>query len=82
MNMNFRYPNITGGSDKEQLEQIKRYLRQLVDQLNYAFSVIRTEEDTTEKVLLTEEEMAQILQELPSENEVTQSIRRYTNEQQ
>lgn len=82
MSMNFRYPNITGGSDKEQLEQIKRYLRQLVDQLNYAFSVIRTEEDTTEKVLLTEEEMAQILQELPSENEVTQSIRRYTNEQQ
>lgn len=81
MNMNFRYPNITGASDKEQLEQMKRYLRQLVDQLNYAFSVIRTEEDTTGKVLLTEEEMAQILQELPSENEVTQSIRRYTNEQ-
>lgn len=80
--MNFRYPNITGASDKEQLEQMKRYLRQLVDQLNYAFSVICTEEDTTEKVLLTEEEMAQILQELPSENEVTQSIRRYTNEQQ
>ena len=80
--INFRYPTITGASDKEQLEQMKRYLRQLVDQLNYAFSVIRTEEDTTEKVLLTEEEMAQILQELPSENEVTQSIRRYTNEQQ
>lgn len=82
MSVNFRYPNITGGSDKEQLEQMKRYLRQLVDQLNYAFSLIRTEENTTEKVLLTEEEMAQILQELPSENEVTQSIRRYTNEQQ
>ena len=80
--MDFRYPNITGKSEREQLEQMKRFLRQLVDQLNYAFSVIRTEEDTTEKVLLTEEEMAQILQELPSENEVTQSIRRYTNEQQ
>jgi hypothetical protein len=80
--INFRYPTITGASDKEQLEQMKRYLRQLVDQLNYAFSVIRTEEGTTEKVLLTEEEMAQILQELPSENEVIQSIRRYTNEQQ
>lgn len=79
--INFRYPTITGASDKEQLEQMKRYLRQLVDQLNYAFSVIRTEEGTTEKVLLTEEEMAQILQELPSENEATQSIRRYTNEQ-
>lgn len=80
--MDFRYPNITGKSEKEQLEQMKRFLRQLVDQLNYAFSVIGTEEDTTERVLLTEEEMAQILQELPSENEVTQSIRRYTNEQQ
>ena len=80
--MDFRYPNITGKSEREQLEQMKRFLRQLVDRLNYAFSVIRTEEDTTEKVLLTEEEMAQILQELPSENEVTQSIRRYTNEQQ
>lgn len=80
--MDFRYPNITGKSEKEQLEQMKRYLRQLVDQLNYVFSVIRIEEDTAEKVFLTEEEMAQILQELPSENEVTQSIRRYTNEQQ
>lgn len=80
--MDFRYPNITGKSEKEQLEQMKRFLRQLVDQLNYAFSVIGTEQDTTEKVLLTEEEMAQILQELPSENEVTQSIRRYTNELQ
>lgn len=80
--MDFRYPNITGKSEKEQLEQMKRFLRQLVDQLNYVFSVIRIEEDTAEKVFLTEEEMAQILQELPSENEVTQSIRRYTNEQQ
>lgn len=32
---NFRYPNITGRSEKEQLAQIKSYLHQLVDQLNY-----------------------------------------------
>lgn len=33
--MNIRYPNITGLSEKEQLQQIKSYLWQLVDQLNF-----------------------------------------------
>jgi hypothetical protein len=33
--MNLRYPNITALSEKEQLVQIKSYLHQLVDQLNY-----------------------------------------------
>lgn len=36
MNLNLRYPNITGFSEKEQLMQIKSFLHQLVDQLNYA----------------------------------------------
>lgn len=36
--MNLRYPNITGLSEKEQLTQIKSFLHQLVDQLNYATS--------------------------------------------
>ena len=36
MSVNIRYPNITGLSEKEQLAQIKSYLYQLVDQLNYA----------------------------------------------
>ena len=36
MNLNLRYPNITGLSEKEQLSQIKSFLHQLVDQLNYA----------------------------------------------
>lgn len=36
MSMNLRYPNITGLSEKEQLSQIKSFLIQLVDQLNYA----------------------------------------------
>lgn len=31
---NFRYPNITGFSEKEQLHQLKSYLYQLVEQLN------------------------------------------------
>lgn len=36
MNLNLRYPNITGLSEKEQLAQIKSFLHQLVDELNYA----------------------------------------------
>lgn len=36
MSVNIRYPNITASSDREQLSQIKSYLHQLVDQLNYA----------------------------------------------
>ena len=36
MSVNIRYPNITGFSDKEQLGQIKSYLHQLVEQLNWA----------------------------------------------
>ncbi len=36
MSVNFRYPNITSGSEKEQLAQIKSFLHQLVEQLNYA----------------------------------------------
>ena len=32
--MNIRYPNITAASPMEQLEQIRGYLFQLVEQLN------------------------------------------------
>jgi hypothetical protein len=34
--MNFRYPNITGRNETEQIAQIRSFLHQLVDQLNYA----------------------------------------------
>ena len=40
MSYNFRYPNITGITDREQLAQIKSFLHQLVDQLNYGFSTM------------------------------------------
>lgn len=36
MSVNIRYPNITAGTEKEQLAQIKSYLLQLVNQLNFA----------------------------------------------
>lgn len=48
MSYNFRYPNITGGSDREQLAQIKSFLHQLVEQLNYAFSTIGSVEGVSD----------------------------------
>ena len=36
MSVNFRYPNISAATEREQLAQIKSYLHQLVEQLNYA----------------------------------------------
>jgi hypothetical protein len=42
MSLNLRYPNITGASEKEQLTQIRSYLHQLVEQLNYALPTIGT----------------------------------------
>ena len=38
MSIDIRYPNITGVTEREQLAQIKSYLHQLVEQLNYAFA--------------------------------------------
>lgn len=34
MNTNIRYPNITASTEKDQLQQLRSYLHQLVDQLN------------------------------------------------
>lgn len=42
MSINIRYPNITAQTEKEQLAQVKSYLHQLVDQLNYALPTIGT----------------------------------------
>lgn len=36
MSVNFRYPNITGRTEREQIDQMKSYLHQMVEQLNYA----------------------------------------------
>lgn len=36
MSVNFRYPNITGRTEREQLDQMKSYLHQMVEQLNFA----------------------------------------------
>lgn len=36
MEFKLRYPNITGANEREQIEQIKRYLFQLVDEIQFA----------------------------------------------
>lgn len=47
MSINIRYPNITGISEREQIVQIKSYLHQLVEHLNYAFSIFGSGGDST-----------------------------------
>ena len=48
MSVNIRYPNITAQSEKEQLTQIKSYLHQLVEQLNYALPTIGSGDGSTQ----------------------------------
>lgn len=38
--MTVRFPNITASSEAEQLQQIKSYLYQLVQELNWALTVL------------------------------------------
>lgn len=40
--MDLRYPNIQGKTEAEQLVQVKSYLHQLVDQLNWALSTVES----------------------------------------
>ena len=40
MSINIRFPNITGKSEAEQLTQVKSYLHQLAEQLNWALTTI------------------------------------------
>lgn len=37
---NLRYPNITARTEAERLRQLESYLRQLVDQLNFALAAL------------------------------------------
>lgn len=46
MSVNLRYPNITAAQEREQLAQIKSYLYQLVDQLNYALPTLGTDQSS------------------------------------
>ena len=46
MGFDFRYPNITGATEREQLAQIKSYLHQFVDQLQWAMNNIESPQVT------------------------------------
>jgi hypothetical protein len=46
--MNIRFPNITGVTEAEQIIQIKSYLHQLVQQLNWVLSTIESGSEKTE----------------------------------
>lgn len=42
MSIDIRYPNITGKTDAEQMGQVRTYLHQLVDQLNWALNTVES----------------------------------------
>ena len=42
MTIDLRYPNITGKTDAEQVGQMRSYLHQLVDQLNWALNAVES----------------------------------------
>ena len=48
MRVNFRYPNITGTSEKAQIVQIKSYLHQLVEQLNNELPTLSSGDGSTQ----------------------------------
>ena len=47
MSTNIRFPNITGKTEAEQLVQVKSYLHQLVEQLNWALSTVESGNSNT-----------------------------------
>ena len=46
--MNLPYPKVTAGSPAEQVAQLKGYLYQLVDQLNYQLSQLEKNQNKEE----------------------------------
>lgn len=63
----FRYPNITGSTEREQIAQIKSFLRQLVDDLNYAFTV-NGDGNNGQRGLSNEQLRDQLMQEIQKLN--------------
>ena len=42
MTFDFRYPQINGATEKEQLQQMKTYIHQLVDELKWALNSVES----------------------------------------
>lgn len=47
--INIRYPNITGKTEAEQIKQMESYMRYLVDQLNWALSLLEKQNNDEKK---------------------------------
>ena len=58
MNIDLRFPNITGKSEAEQLTQMKSYLHQLVEQLNWALNTVESAQagNTTSAMVVKQSE--------------------------
>lgn len=52
MGYDIRLPNITGGNVQEQLAQVKSYLHQTVEQLNFALKSISSDNESTIKKII------------------------------
>jgi hypothetical protein len=59
MGTELRYPNITGVSERDQLVQMKSYLHQLVDQLQYALNNVGASSSSAAVVVRTRSSVAQ-----------------------
>lgn len=56
MSIDIRLPNITGGSATEQLAQMKSYLQQLTQQLNWALNTIDSQQENIRQEALRQGE--------------------------
>jgi antirestriction protein len=65
MSANFRYPNITGSTDAERIDQIRSFLHQLVQELNWALSTMEPGSDATSETV-SAEDYADMVYELKS----------------
>lgn len=79
MSMNIRLPSINGRTDGEQLRQIRAYLFQLVEQLNWVLSTIeKTDSDAetgTSNGFVSRKEFEEYRQEIEiSMNELKQKL--------
>ena len=54
MGYEIRLPNITGSNTQEQLAQVKSYLYQTVEQLNYALDGIKNDSEIAVKKIISE----------------------------
>lgn len=72
MSTNIRFPNINGKTEAEQLSQVKSYLHQLVDQLNWALSTVKSDnsntavQNATSGMTVTQDELKTSFNELKS----------------